>query len=445
MTTLEKSALHGSLIAPELEAIGFLNEVMDRFPDSISFAPGAPHAKFFADVDVSVFIERFRSHLAADKGLSRPQIDKQLYQYGPSKGIINQLVSDALLVDEGIAADPRSIVITTGCQEALLLVIRSLCATSNDAVAAVNPSFVGFCGAARLLDVPVLPVKEGAEGQIDWEGFEQTCRDTASRGKKLRALYVAPDYSNPSGSLLTLESRHRLLELARTFDFLLIEDNAYGFTSSPTSALPTLKSLDRHRSVVYVGTCAKVCMPGLRVGFAVADQWVKGASGEARFLADELATLKTMVTVNTSPICQAIVGGMLLQSDRSFVRLASEKAELYRRNLAVLLEALERRIGRESAAKMDVSWNAPGGGFFVRMRLPFPADVDLLEKCATSFGVLWTPMSYFHLDGGGSREIRLSCSYLSEDAIDEGVRRLAAFLFSEHAVRHTSQAALQSA
>lgn len=424
---LQRGELLGALRDPALDAINFLNEVIDRFPNAISFAPGAPFGGFLENVDVSRYIDRYVAYLGQAQGLNPAQVRRRLYQYGPSRGQINGLLADALRIDEGIEVAPASIVVTVGAQEAMLLLLKTLCPTPNDLLAVVNPCFVGIAGAAKVAGAEIVPIDETTDG-IDFATLEQACRRARLDGKRIRALYVAPDYSNPSGTLLDLPTRRRLLALAASEDFLLMEDNAYRFTADPAHALPSLKALDREQRVLYIGTCAKNCMPGLRVGFVVADQVVIDENGNKRLLADELSLVKSMVTVNTSPLCQAIVGGMLLEHHGSLAAIGLEKAALYRRNMACLLDALERHITPELRARRRISWNRPQGGFFVRMQLPVAADAALLNLSAREYGVLWTPMRSFFLTDGGRCELRLSCSYLTEDQIDEGVRRLANLL-----------------
>jgi (S)-3,5-dihydroxyphenylglycine transaminase len=225
---------------------------------------------------------------------------------------------------------------------------------------------------------------------------------------------------------MSLECRRQLLKTAEREDLLVLEDNTYGFTAEQGRELPSLKALDTGRRVIHIGTFAKVCFPGARVGYVVADQPL---AGQDRLLADELAALKTAVTVNTSPLSQAVIGGMLLEHGGSLAKLSRGKAELYRRNLAQLVNTLDRTLtGR---VPPGVGWSRPSGGFFVRMHLPVPADVELLEISAAEYGVLWTPMAQFYLDGRGDSQLRLSCSYLDPDQIETGVQRLATFLDKE--------------
>ncbi|MGW7688958.1 aminotransferase-like domain-containing protein [Streptomyces asiaticus] len=419
--------LHGSLEDPVLGSIGFLNEIMSRYPDAISFAPGAPHPEFARNLDTRALTDRFLDHLVADRGLDPTRADRLLYEYGPAQGLINHLVAEALRKDQDLRTDPREIVITVGAQEAMLLTLRALFRHPGDVLAVADPCFVGIVGAARLLDVPTVAVQEGRTG-LDVDSLAARCRVARSQGGRIRACYVAPDFSNPGGVRMPLDQRLRLLGLAAREDLLLIEDNAYGFTAPEDDTLPGLKALDTERRVIHIGTFAKVGFPGARIGYAVADQRVRHAGGE-RPLAEELADLKTMVTVNTPPLTQAVVGGLLLEHGCSLAALARRKAERYRHNLVCLLDSLERHLAPDPPP--GVTWHRPVGGLFVRMDIPVPADAALLEVSASRYGVLWTPMSQFSLTGRGDRQLRLSCSYLDPDRIEVGTGRLAAFLRQE--------------
>jgi (S)-3,5-dihydroxyphenylglycine transaminase len=427
-SALDRDALHPALQDPVLSSISFLNDIMSRYPDAISFAPGAPHLSFLADFDVARYVDRYVDHLCRERGHTPDQARALLYEYGPSRGLINELVATALRLDHGVTVSPDAVVITVGAQEAMLLALRALCRPAVDLIAVVEPCFVGVLGAARLLDIGVVAISETGDG-IDLDQLETACRAARANGQRIRALYIAPDFSNPSGSILNIDARRRLLDLADREEFLLLEDNAYGFTASGEQ-LPTLKALDTDARVIYLGTFAKVCLPGARVGFVVADQIVRAADRPERLLADEITAIKSMVTVNTSPICQAIIGGMLLEHNGSLAALGHEKATLYRRNLALLLNELDQELSQGSGLPTGVSWNRPAGGFFVRMRLPVRADLALLELSASTYGVLWTPMSYFHLGSTGDNDLRLSCSYLDPEQIEEGISRLGGFLRS---------------
>lgn len=417
--------LHPVVTDPSLAALAYLNETGRRFPDAISFTAGAPHDDVITRFDPAPHLRRFAAHLRHTRGLSAAGVASALYQYGPSAGLINDLIADALRIDEGIDVGADSVVVTVGCQEALLLVLRTLCRSDDSVVAVVDPCYVGALGAARVLDLEVVGFDE-VDGGLDLAGLRAACAAARARGKRVRAVYVAPDFANPTGTRLDLDTRRQLLDLAVAEDVFLLEDSTYGFTAHDRPGPPSLKALDTAGRVIRLGTFAKTIVPGVRVGYVVADQPVCVATGPVRPLAAVIAAVKGMVTLNTSPICQAIVGGMLLAHGGSLAALVHDRAVLYRRNLDLLLAALRRYV--RPVAGPGVRWNEPEGGFFVRMRLPVPVDDALLAECARRFGVVWTPMRAFHVGHGGDHDLRLSCSHLSEAEIDEGVRRLAGFI-----------------
>ncbi len=424
---LDLSDLHASLQDPVLGSIGFLNEIMGRFPDAISFAPGAPHPDFVNGIEPQQYVEHFRDYLIYERGLNATAAERLLYEYGPSQGIINDLVATALNRDQAIPVVPDAMVITVGAQEAMFLTLRALFRSPKEILVVPEPSFTGIVGSARLLELTVAGVQE-EEGGLDLAELTRMCAAARRQGQRIRACYVAPDYSNPGGARMPLPQRRRLLELAEREDFYLIEDNTYGFTAPSDLALPCLKALDTSQRVIHIGTFAKICFPGARVGYVVADQIVKGSDGQV-FLAHHLAALKSMVTVNTSPLNQALVAGMLLEHGTSLTRMAQHKAERYRINLQHLVEALQDSFGE--AAGSRVRWNRPTGGLFIRMQLTVPAGADLLEVSAREYGVLWTPMSQFYIGSQGDHQIRLSCSYLDPEQIRLGIQRLAEFVKKE--------------
>lgn len=423
---LDLGDLHGSVADPLLGAMNFLNEVVSRYPDAISFAPGRPHEGFFEPDDVVRYLRTYQAYLA-ERGHTAEQIRTNLFQYGRTNGHIHELIAETVANDEDIRIDPQAVVVTVGAQEGMLLVLRALCAGPDDVLLTSSPCYVGITGAARLLDIPIVSVPEGDRG-IDPGVLATAVRRVRAEGRRPRACYLVPDFANPSGVSLTVEARRELLTVAAREDLLIIEDNPYGFFLRHGEPRPTMKSLDRHRRVIYLGSFAKTCFPGARVGYLLADQPVVRPDGPPTLLADELSKIKSMTTVNTPALSQAVIGGMLLAS-RCRLRPANAAAtRFYADNLRAVLAELERHFPAEVRRRWGIEWNVPDGGFFVVMRVPFEADERALERSARDHRVLWTPMSPFYLDGGGVRELRLSCSALTVPQIQEGIRRLAAFV-----------------
>lgn len=426
---LNLADLHEVLTAPVSESMNFLNEVAHRFPDAVSLAAGRPFEGFFDLDDVHRRLDVFAQYLRERLGGDEVKVRRTILQYGRTKGIIHELIARHLQVDEGITVDPEAVVVTVGCQEALYLTLRALRRTDRDALLAVTPSYVGAYGAAELVDMPVLPVRDGDDG-IDLDDLVSVVRHARESGVRPRGLYLVPDFSNPTGARLSLEIRRRLLDIAAAEDFLILEDNPYGLLGDEDGP-PTIKALDEQARVVYLGSFAKTGLPGARVGYVIADQQV-ASPGTTSLLADQLGKLKSLLTVNTSPLAQAVIGGKLLENGHSLRAANGREAQVYRANLAHTVAGLERRFPA-GAAGPRVTWTVPAGGFFLVLHVPFPAGDDLLEVSAAKHRVLWTPMHHFYAEARPRDAIRLSFSHLLPDEIDLGLDRLAAFIREQSA------------
>ncbi|PZF89340.1 PLP-dependent aminotransferase family protein [Micromonospora deserti] len=428
---LHVADLHPAVDDPALNSMNFLNEIAGHYPEAVSLAAGRPYEEFFDVAALHRHLDTFRRHLADDLGQSPAQVHRTLFQYGRTKGIVHHLVARNLAVDERISVDPEAIVVTVGCQEAMFLVLRALRAGPRDVLLAVTPTYVGLTGAARLLDLPVRPVAGGPAG-VDLADLRAQVRRARAAGLRPRACYLMPDFANPSGTSIGLAERRRLLDLAGEEDLLLVEDNPYGlFPAGDVERLPTLKALDPARRVIYLGSFAKTVLPGARVGYVVADQRVAGSDGTVGLLADQLAKIKSMVTVNTSAVAQAVIGGALLEHGCSLVAATVRERAAYARNLRHLVDGLARRF----PAGSPVRWTVPAGGFFVVVTVPFRVDDALLDRSAREYGVLWTPMAHFYDDSAPVDALRLSVSAVTPEQIDLGLDRLASLVADELARR----------
>ncbi|MGW2233305.1 aminotransferase-like domain-containing protein [Streptomyces sp. NPDC001759] len=402
-----------------------LNELAGRYPEAVSFSAGRPFEGFYDVEDLSRHLATFRSHLENEIGLSEEQVRRTFFQYGRTKGFIHEIIARQLEIDEGLTVDPESIVVTTGCQEAMVLLLRALVRDTRDVILAATPNYVGFIGAARVAGAPLRSVREH-EGGIDLEDLERQIRAARRDGLRPRACYVVPDFANPSGASMSLTDRIALLELANRERILVIEDNPYSLFHAGGSPLPMLKALDDRHQVIHLGSFAKSAFAGARVGYIIADQPVTSAQDAEGpvLLADHLAKVKSMVTLNTSTVAQAVIGGYLLENGCSLRRATAREADVYRRNLATVLDRLGAVFAPAPGVPQDVTWNTPRGGMFVVVTLPFLADDDMLEYSASKFGVLWTPMHHFYGGTSGFHQARLSFSVLTSEEIALGVERL---------------------
>jgi (S)-3,5-dihydroxyphenylglycine transaminase len=415
--------LKGWLADPLLDVMNFLNEVVLRYPRAVSFAPGRPAERHF-DVERSLgAASRWVEWRSLAAGIPPRAVWNDLGQYNKTNGIINDLIARQLAADEGIAAAPESIVVITGCQEGMAILLLGLIDPAADALLVSDPAYIGIPGLARIMGLTVIPIPTGERG-LDPAAVARGIEEARRLGRRPRALYDVPDFNNPLGTRMPLEARRALLALAHEHGMLVWEDNPYGMFSYDGPPLPTLKALDEHGVVVYMGSFSKTLYPGLRLGYLVADQPVALASGRRVPLAAELSKIKSLTTVNTSPIVQAIAGGILLETGGSLRPVVEAKLPFYRANRDRMLAALEETLG----SLEGVRWNRPEGGFFLTLTLPFDFTDDDLTVCARDYGVIVCPMRFFALTPGRERQVRLSFSYVTEEQIAEGIARLARFV-----------------
>ncbi len=422
--------LRESVQDASLDVMNFLNEVVLRYPEAISFAPGRPWEEHF-DVEGSVAqIGRYAERCAATEGRSREAVYADLGQYGQTNGRIRELVAHHLRCDEQIEVPPEAIIVTSGCQEAMLVLMMGLFEPARDVLLVSDPTYIGITGLATILGVPLWPIATGDRG-LEPADLEAAIAQVKRSGKRPKALYDIPDFNNPLGTTMPLEARERLLDVAREQEVLIFEDNPYGMFSYDQDPMPTLKALDRVEEpvVVYLGSFSKTLFPGLRLGYLVADQRVCSSGGaEAGLLAEELSRVKSLTAVNTPPLAQAIAGGILQRNGGSLQSLVARKVAFYKTNRDTMLAGLERLTDAAGLAPGTVRWNRPGGGFFLTVSLPFEFDDACLQSCAQDYGVICCPMSFFSLRPGREHEIRLSFSYVTGEQIEEGIRRLARFV-----------------
>jgi (S)-3,5-dihydroxyphenylglycine transaminase len=176
---------------------------------------------------------------------------------------------------------------------------------------------------------------------------------------------------------------------------------------------------------VYLGTYSKTLCPAVRVGCAVVPDRLFGETAAARAFATALAERKSFLTVYTSQINQALVGGVLIAESGSLRKRLAPAVDYYRRNRDLLVQCLQEVFGGFGE---NCAWNVPEGGFFLTLRLPFRFGQDELIECAGRHGVIPMPMSYFSFDNSNDRLIRLAFSNISGDSIRDGIARFAGFV-----------------
>jgi DNA-binding transcriptional MocR family regulator len=409
----------------------FLNDTAARYPRAISLVAGMPDESFFDVEGHMSALEVFVDYVSATTGKSKTAVIDWIAQYNSSRGLICDILAKYLACDEDIHVTSRDIMVTIGAQEAFAILVSTLCTGPNDVILMESPSYIGLSAAAKLLGFRTQSVSLANDG-IDLEALENKLATVSAAGSRVKMLYTIPDYQNPSGYCMSVEKRLALLKLAKQHNFLLVEDSVYNSFSYNEERNPTLKSLDKENRVIYVGSFSKLLFPGLRMGMIVADQKIRTKDGSVVPLMDELEKVKGAFTNNSPGITQAMLAGVLVREQFSLRQMNAPKINSYCQKRDALLAALNKFIQSYSDTwAAGISWNKPEGGFFIKISLPFDISNNDVLLCAEQYGVLFCPMAYFYLDGGGHNEIRLAFSKCTPVELEEGVKRLANFFRSK--------------
>jgi 2-aminoadipate transaminase len=401
-------------------AIRRMGTLLTQGTDIISFAPGYPAAETFAWAE---FQDIARELLAGKDG--------SVLQYGATRGYRPLLETIAgLMAARGVTTDIDRLLITTGSQQGLDLVARVLL-DPGDIVLVELPTYTGAITAFSNVQAEMVGVPQEADG-IDLAALDDVFTRLTRAGRRVRLVYVVPNFQNPTGLLVGLQKRTQLLEWVERHDLLLLEDDPYRDLYFPDSAseadVRAIRTDDTEGRVIYLSSFSKTLAPGYRVA------WVDAPAPVAAKL--ELA--KQAADLCTGAFDQRIVfeacrRGIL---ERQLPLLRAH----YQQKRDVMVESLREHLGD------DVSWPAPRGGFFIWATLQRGIDADAMIPRAVKHGVIYVAGEAFFVDalrqaqgapsdqsrgGSGPNIIRLSFSAPSLERIREGVRRLASAVREE--------------
>jgi len=371
----------------------------------VSFAPGYPDPATFAYEDLAAITSDL---LCAGEG--------DALQYGPTRGHKPLLeVITTILKTRGIATTPEQQLITTGSQQGLDLIARVLL-DPGDVVLVELPSYTGAITAFRNAQAELVGVRQEADG-VDLDDLDAVMARLRADGRRVRLLYVVPNFQNPTGLLIGQPKRARLLEWAGRHDLLIVEDDPYCdlyFEDRATAAdTRPIKADDRDGRVIYLSSFSKTIAPGLRVAWMTAPAPLV-ARVEVAKQASDLCT----AALGQFVVFEACRRGLL---DRQVPRLRRH----YQQKRDVMERALRETFGE------TLTWPVPRGGFFLWASLPARVNAEAMLKRAVRHGVIYVAGAAFFVDGTGTHLVRLSFSAPSPEGIVEGVSRLFATVQDE--------------
>jgi 2-aminoadipate transaminase len=380
-------------------AIRRMGTLLAQSRDIISFAPGYPSPETFPWTD---FSEITKDLLAGTDG--------SVLQYGPTRGFKPLLEEIAgIMHARGVETQPDRLLVTTGSQQGLDLVARVLL-DPGDVVLVELPTYTGAITAFRNVQASMVGVRQQRDG-VDLDALDQTHQRLVQEGRIVRVLYLVPNFQNPTGLLIGLDKRKRLLEWADRRNVLIVEDDPYRdlyFEDSASAAdVRPMKADDESGRVVYLSSFSKTLAPGYRVA------WIDAPAP----LAAKLEMAKQAEDLCTGPLDQRIV----YEACRRGVlqRQIPTLRKFYQQNRDVMTAALRGEFGG------DISWPEPRGGFFLWVSLPEQIDSDAMIARAVENGVIYVAGEAFFVAPGARNLVRLAFSAPSHEKIREGVARLA--------------------
>lgn len=399
MTTYDAFFSHAARHLHE-SAIRKIGTLGIRIHDLVSFAAGFPDPTMFPWGDLQTIAAELLSGS-----------DGSVLQYGATRGyrpLLESLVT--VMQGRGVVCTLDQLIVTTGSQQGLDLAGRVL-VDPGDVVLVELPTYAGAISAFANTGARLVGVRQEADG-IDLDDLDAVVRRERAAGRRVRVLYVVPNFQNPTGLLMGLGKRTALLAWARQQDVLIVEDDPYGvlyFDDVATEAdTRPLKADDSEGRVVYLSTFSKTLAPGFRVAWIVAP----AAIVEKFELAKQSMDLASG-TFDQRVVHQAVTRGVL-------DRMAPELRRHYREKRDVMVQALGEAFGDR------LTWPAPKGGFFLWATLPEGLRCDRVLEVAVKQRVTFVVGTAFYVDGTGDRQMRLSFSAPTHERLREGVRRFAA-------------------
>ena len=362
-------------------------------PEIVSLAGGMPNLSAIPMDMMAGIVET----LIKDHG-------QEALQYGSGQGHpqLREQICDVMAL-EGIKANPNDVLVTTGSQQALDLISR-IFIDPGDVVLVEAPSYVGALGTFAQYEASVVHVEMDQNGLIP-EALRQAIKTLRYQGRRIKFLYLIPNYQNPAGVLLPADRRTEILDICRTEKIFIVEDNPYGLLGFDRPSPNAMRAEDSE-NVIYLGSFSKTIVPGFRIGWALVPQSLKE---------------KLVIASESSILCPSNFSQMAIASylaNQPWREQIASFCALYKVRRDAMLSALDAYFPKAA------TWTKPAGGFYVWVTLPPEIDTKAMVPKAIAAKVAYVPGTAFYADGFGSWSLRLSYCYPTPERITQGVMAL---------------------
>jgi DNA-binding transcriptional MocR family regulator len=362
-------------------------------PEIVSLAGGMPNLSAIPMDMMAGIVET----LIKDHG-------QEALQYGSGQGHpqLREQICDVMAL-EGIKANPNDVLVTTGSQQALDLISR-IFIDPGDVVLVEAPSYVGALGTFAQYEASVVHVEMDQNGLVP-EALRQAIKTLRYQGRRIKFLYLIPNYQNPAGVLLPADRRTEILDICRSEKIFIVEDNPYGLLGFDRPSPNAMRAEDSE-NVIYLGSFSKTIVPGFRIGWALVPQSLKE---------------KLVIASESSILCPSNFSQMAIASylaNQPWREQIASFCALYKVRRDAMLSALDAYFPKAA------TWTKPAGGFYVWVSLPPEIDTKAMVPRAIAAKVAYVPGTAFYADGFGSWSLRLSYCYPTPERITQGVMAL---------------------
>jgi 2-aminoadipate transaminase len=373
-----------------------------QVPDMISFAGGFPNPDTFP----AELIREIVNDVMKKDGA-------QALQYGITEGYmpLREAVAERMN-KKGIEATKDNILVVSGSQQVIDLTGK-IFVDPKDTIVVTAPTYLAALTGWAVYQATFesIPIDSN---NMRMDIFEERMKKLAKRSNPPVIVYALPNFQNPTGVTMPEKNRKKLVDLASDYDFLILEDDPYGELRYRGDHIPPIKSFDDENRVIYMSTFSKVLAPGLRVGWAVADEEI---------------LKKLVVAKQSADVCTNLLGQRIAHEYviRGKIDPQIEKIKkIYGRKLNLMLSGMEEMMPE------GISWTRPDGGMFLWATLPETMDsAELLKKALKKRVAFVTGKAFYADPKDGSTAMRLNFTHPSDEMITEGLRRLGSVLNQE--------------
>ncbi|MBM6616413.1 PLP-dependent aminotransferase family protein [Bacillus suaedaesalsae] len=379
------SIVRKGIYQPNLPTIQDIHKV-EPLPQFIRLGTGEPSPELFPQEMMTEILHRLSSKI-------------QSLGYEEEKGLLplrEQL--SIYLKSIGIQASPSSILVVSGALQALQLISLGLLKRGSN-IFLERPSYLSSLNVFQSAAIGLQSIS------VDSEGFDIQYIKQQKKRQDASLLYTNPTFHNPTGYVMPLESREKLLQVCEDIQLPIVEDDVYRELWLDTPPPVPIKALDKNGTVLYLGSISKSLSPGLRIG------WVVGPEP----VIDRLADIKMQTDYGASSLSQWAVAEFL---SSGFYDLHLEQM----RNSLRIRRDLTLKVLEEKFTGI-AEWKKPAGGFYIWLRLPSTISIRELFDTALKEGILLNPGNLY--DPNSLHHLRLSYSYASKEQLQTGLNRLA--------------------